>query len=144
MDYDDPDVEELWCNERRGDVVAYLQQQRVPHGQVGEWPAWHVAPYVSVWAIESVANPGWVGWWVIAGDLPTDYISADTIKHPREAIRSVASRWQEAATHMEQGQSVQGFSIGEASDARSLAPLLSSRAQLLQRWVADPTLWSEL
>ena len=83
-DYDDPPVEEQWCEDRRAQVAAYLQREGVEHGQIGEWPAWHVAPYVSIWAIESKKRPDRVGWWVICGDLPTDYVSAAKIKHPRD------------------------------------------------------------
>src|SRR6266446_5228772 len=52
-DYDDPAVEERWCNEQRVNVTNYLSSQKVKHGRIGDWPAWHVAPYVSIWAIES-------------------------------------------------------------------------------------------
>jgi hypothetical protein len=79
-DYDDPEVEERWCEQQRVAVNEYLQSQGVKHGRVGDWPAWHVAPYVSIWAIESVNRPEWIGWWVICGDLPTDYISASDIE----------------------------------------------------------------
>jgi len=143
MDWDDPTVVERWCNERREDVSAYLHQQRVAHGRVGEWPAWHLAPYASVWAIESKSDPGWVGWWVISGDLPTDYVSAQAIKHPREAIRAIAERWSSAAEYMARGQTSPGFSIGSPSDWPALAPQLSSRAKLLQEWAADPELWND-
>jgi hypothetical protein len=69
-DYDDPDVEERWCEEQRTVVADYLRSQKVRHGRIGEWPAWHVAPCASIWAIESLARPEWIGWWVICGDLP--------------------------------------------------------------------------
>jgi hypothetical protein len=59
--YDDPAVEERWCESRRVEVVDYLRREGVGHRRVGEWPAWHVAPYVSVWAVESRTRPGWVG-----------------------------------------------------------------------------------
>ena len=144
MDYDDPKVEEQWCNERRREVSAYLQRQGVAHNQIGEWPAWHVAPYVSVWAIESKANPGWVGWWVISGDLPTDHVSASNIKHPREAVAAFATRWHDIAVHMAQGKPTQDFSIGIPSEWPTLAPLLASRAELLQTWATDADLWSNL
>ncbi len=65
--------EERWCQERRAQVAEYLRREGVRHGRIGEWRAWHVAPYVSVWAIESATLPESVGWWVICGDGPTDY-----------------------------------------------------------------------
>jgi len=88
--FDDPAQEEKWCEERRAEVAAYLKAEGVSHGRIGEWPEWHVAPYASIWAIESAARPEWVGWWVICGDLPTDYVSADTIKHPRDAMLAIS------------------------------------------------------
>lgn len=71
LDYDDPAVDEAWCADQRQVVADYLSSQNVTHGRIGEWPAWHVAPYVSMWAIESLSRPNDIGWWVICGDLPT-------------------------------------------------------------------------
>jgi Domain of unknown function (DUF4826) len=90
-DYDEPAVEERWCREQRANVARYLRSQKVRHGRIGDWPAWHVAPYVSVWAIESVVQPEWIGWWVISGDLPTDYVSSRDVsppQHPRRQFES--------------------------------------------------------
>jgi hypothetical protein len=47
------ETEEKWCFSRLEDVQNYLEREGVKHGRVGEWPAWHLQPYVSVWAIES-------------------------------------------------------------------------------------------
>lgn len=66
------DKEEHWCKAQRLQVIEYLSSQSLLHGEVGEWPAWDVYPYVSIWAVESIKRPGFVGWWAIAGDLPTD------------------------------------------------------------------------
>lgn len=82
-DSDDPDGEEGWCAEQRKIVAHYLRSQQLNHGRVGEWPAWHDAPCVAIWAIESVARPEWIGWWAISGDLPTDYISAADVEPPQ-------------------------------------------------------------
>jgi hypothetical protein len=140
-DYNDPAVEEQWCAERRAEVTAYLQRERVDHGRVGEWPAWHVAPYVSVWAIESKQRPGWVGWWVICGDLPTDYVSAETIKQPRDAVRSIAEEWREQARLIATGESHPDIYIGRPEDRASLAPLLVARASKLLEWADDDSVW---
>jgi hypothetical protein len=144
MDYDDPNDQGRWCSERQAEVAAYLQREGVAHGRIGEWPAWHIAPYASIWAIESKSNPGWVGWWAVCGDLPTDYVSAESIKHPRDAIRAISVRWLSAAESMARGQSLADFSVGSPSDWPVLAPLLSSRATLLQEWADDPEVWNDL
>ena len=143
MDYDDPKIEEQWCSERRGEVGAYLAAERVTHGQIGDGPAWHLAPYVSIWAIESHAEPGAVGWWAICGNLPTDYLSAASIKHPRDALLGFISRWRKAAELMARGESLPGFSIGPPAEWPTLSPLLASRAGLLQDMAADTGLWDE-
>ena len=143
-DYDDPDVEEAWCDERRAEVEAYLEEQAVPHGEVGDWPAWHVAPFVSVWAIESATSPGSIGYWVICGDLPTDHVGRDGNPDPREAVRSIAERWRAAAPALEAGEAAGPIGRGRsAAEQRSLAPLLRSRAELLARWASDDDVWEE-
>lgn len=141
--YDDPAQEEKWCDERRGEVAAYLRNEGVSHGRIGEWPAWHVAPYVSIWAIESAARPEWVGWWVICGDLPTDYVSADTIKHPRDAMRAISKRWLEVSGYMSRGEKHPTVNIGSPDTWPTLGPLLGSRAETLARWANDDSAWDD-
>ena len=140
-DYDDPAVEEKWCADQKAQVAAYLAREGVVHGKVGEWPAWHIAPIASVWAIESKKSPGWVGWWVICGDLPCDYVSADTIKHPREAVRAIAKSWLKQSKLMAKGKTGASVSIGPAEEWASLAPMLNSRASTLLELVNDNEAW---
>jgi Domain of unknown function (DUF4826) len=121
-----------------------MHQRRVEHGRVGEWPAWHVAPYVSIWAIESKKSPDWIGWWVICGDLPTDYISASEIRHPREAMRAIAGEWREQARLMTSGEKPSSIRIGQPEDWASLAPLLETRASMLLQWANDHSLWKDI
>ncbi len=143
QDYDDPTLEEQWCNERRAQVEEYLKRERVTHGRIGEWPAWHVTPYVSIWAIESAKSPDMVGWWVICGDLPTDYVSSKKIKHPRDALRAIAEEWLEISDYMRRGEEHPTSNIGTRKSWYELEPLLKSRAEQLLRWAKDNTLWGE-
>jgi hypothetical protein len=144
--YDDPAVEERWCEEQRTRVSSYLRSEKVKHGCVGEWPAWHVAPYASIWAIESLARPEWIGWWVICGDLPTDYISAADVKppqHPRKAMRVIAQRWLKLVEAWKDGRELEHIWIAGSSSREELAPLLEARARLLMEWADDASLWEE-
>jgi len=141
VDYDDPAVEERWCSERRQEVSAYLVGQGVNHGKVGTWPAWHVAPYVSIWAIESVKVPGSVGWWVICGDLPCDYLSAATVKHPREAMRAFAQQWKNVSKSLQAGAPHPHLTFGPPDQASVLAPGLESRSRTLAEWAEDDRMW---
>jgi hypothetical protein len=145
-DYDDPEVEELWCDHQRRQVAEYLRSQGVEHGRIGDWPAWHVASYVSIWAIESLLRPEWIGWWAISGDLPTDYISAADIEppqHPRKALRAIAERWLNVVGAWDEGREYEGFLIAGGHRNRELAPLLESRAKMFIDWADDDSFWED-
>ena len=143
-DYDDPDIERLWCDDQQFRVTEYLRSQGVQHGRIGDQPAWHVAPHVSIWAIESHIRPEWIGWWAISGDLPTDYISAADIEppqHPRKALRAIAERWLAIVIAWEEGREYEGSQIAGGRHNRELAPLLRSRAKTLMDWTDDDSVW---
>jgi hypothetical protein len=135
--------EETWHGECRIRVADYLKDQGVVHGRIGDAPAWSVPCVMSVWAVESVRAPGWVGWWVLCGDGPTDYVSSKDSLTPREAVRAVAQRWREACAYLARGEAPPHFQLGSSDSRPQLAPLLESRAELLLQWVADDAIWSE-
>jgi hypothetical protein len=132
-------AEEAWVLDRREDVVAYLARLGHPVGEVGDWPAWHLAPYVSIWAIESLSRPGWVGWWAISGDLPTDYCTVEEPRHPRTAVKAFAATWRAAANDLRSDGT-----LGETGLPASLAPLLASRADFLTDLAEDDEIWIDV
>jgi hypothetical protein len=136
---DDSDGE--WVLAQRDTVVAYLAAEGVAHGQVGDWPAWHLSPYVAIWAIESLRTPGWVGWWVISGDLPTDYISSVDARDPRAAMRQFARNWADFAPHLLKGRQPPGTVIGSVADPE-VGDLLQRRSAILQSWADDDEVWA--
>lgn len=145
-DYETLEFENQWCVEQRETVAEYLRFENVAHGRIGDWPAWHLAPYVAVWAIESLARPEWIGWWVISGDLPTDYISAASVEppqHPRKAMRVFAENWLEVVDAWKQGREVENTVIGDPESHEELGPLLEKRALLLLQIVEDSSNWEE-
>lgn len=142
-DWDDANDEE-WCAQNRQIVLEYLACQPQKFGNVGDWPGWYLAPYVSVWVVESIVNPGNIGWWVICGDLPTDYASAKDIFTPREAIETFANRWASLSDLMEKGESHPDMVIGTGANSTELALLLKARAKILAAWAKDDLLWNEI
>lgn len=140
MDIDESS-DESWCDEQRAIVIDYLRREKLNHGDVGGWPAWHVYPYVAVWAIESVRSPGSVGWWAISGDLPTDYTPCGPERQPREGMRDIALRWKQGASMMAKGQTPADWTVGIQDNGAERAPLLASRAELLLSFVSDDELW---
>lgn len=143
-DYDDPRVEEQWCAAMRDQVAHYLTTQQLAHGRIGEWPAWHVVPLASIWAIESRVKPGWVGMWVICGDLPSDYVVADRIGHPRAAMQAFADRWRECAADARAGVGSPGIEIRGIDESPEMIPMLESRAAIFAAWAGDDSMWERL
>lgn len=145
-EFDDAEVEQRWCDEQQKIVADYLRSQKFKHGQIGEWPAWHLFPYVSIWAIKSLKRPERIGWWAICGDLPTDYIyvaDVDPPQHPRKAMRVFADNWLKVVQAWREGREIENTRIGDSSSHGELGPLLESRATLLMEWANDDSLWED-
>jgi hypothetical protein len=136
-------AEEEWVASERAKVVDYLSQQACQHAGVGEWPAFHVDPYLAIWAVQSSKSEGSIGWWAISGDAPTDYMTRGSAYHPREAMRHFGSEWSEICDAMAGGRRRDGYMIGSPDEWPSLEPLLRSRAGMLLRWADDDEIWEE-
>ena len=135
------DQEDAWALEQREVAVRYLSQRDgLEYGELGEWPAWFLAPHIAVWAVESLKRPGWVGWWVVCGDLPTDYCSADDCRHPRLALRRIAERWREALAQTKPGDAT----IGATGLDASLSELLAHRAEVVLNMADDDEVWVDV
>lgn len=141
LDYDDPAVEEVWCSSQRDHVTWYLKKQRLSHGRIGDWPAFHIAPFLSLWAVESLKCPGRIGWWALSGDLPTDYISAANAPTPRQALREFAANWSAWTTAVERGAAPRGISLATPGPLPQLVEATRRRVELLLNLAGDDSLW---
>lgn len=137
----EPTPEETWCAERSADVTACLQRHGIEHGRIGEWPAWHVMPYASAWAVESLHRPEWVGWWVICGDLPSDVLAAHDLPSPRDALRAFGKRWVLHGESLDRGDVPPAWAHEPHAVLPKLAALLKKRGAALQVWADDPAAW---
>lgn len=133
---DDPE-DAAWGAQQRQVVIDYLASQGCEHNGVSLEPRWFVSPYVAVWAVRSKANPDWVGWWAISGDLPTDYMTAAHQSTAGDVLIAFATRGRAAAEHMKSGKQLDGCTVGDPSRSKELAPLLQTRADLLQEFGED-------
>ena len=141
--YDDDAVSDAWCAEMRLEVVQYVKSEDLQVGEIGEWPAWHAAPYVSVWAIESVATPGFIGTWVLCGDLPTDRLDDEPCGHPRVAMAKIAERWKVYVDNVRNGRPNDEMEIESGDDPDEMLEMLLSRAEVLLEWASDDELWDD-
>jgi hypothetical protein len=135
--------EEVWVKQEREKVIDYLSSQHCEHGGVGEWPAFHVDPYIALSAIQSRKAPGRIGWWAISGDLPTDYMSSSCGYHPRDALRYFSAQWLSVAESMRRGEVHPQTKIGTPDQWPTMAPLLERRAGLLRKYADDDSLWED-
>lgn len=137
----EPISEDSWCAERSADVAACLQRQNIEHGRIGEWPAWHVMPYASVWAVESAHRPEWIGWWVVSGDLPSDVLAAHDLATPRDALRAFGKRWLLHGESLDRGDVPPAWAHEPHEGLPKLAALLKRRGAALQVWADDAAAW---
>jgi hypothetical protein len=136
-DYDDPEIEAQWLDEQRARIQEYLNHEGILHGPVASKPAWFLAPYVSIWTVESAKNRYSFAFWAICGDLPTDYLSSDDAGTAREAMGAFAKRWFEVSEYMLRGEKHPTVTIGNAENRRELGDLLRRRAEILKEWTED-------
>jgi hypothetical protein len=140
-DYDDPKIEAEWLAERRQRILGYLEEEGVQHGGVASDPEWFLAPYVSIWIVESKTRPGAIGWWAISGDLPTDYLSGGDAADARIAMSAFARRWREVSSYMLRGERHPTVSIGPPGREREFGDILNRRAGILEDWANDNEMW---
>ena len=84
--------------------------------------------------MRSKANPDRVGWWAVSGDLPTDYMTAARQQSTGDVLIAFADQWQAAAERMKDGEHLDDYVVGVPSQAKELAPLLQTRANLLRKF----------
>ena len=129
--------EAAWVAEQRERIVAYLASQNVDHAGVSLEPRWFLSPYAAVWAVRSRASPDRIGWWAISGDLPTDHLTCTNEQDDADVVLSFSRQWKAAAAQMSAGKQVPGYRIGPPGREKELAPLLLSRAELLEDFAND-------
>jgi len=140
-DLSDAEYED-WVRRERARVEEYLTTQGIPNPGVGPWPAFDVAPYFAIWAVESKKVAGKIGWWAFSGDCPTDYISEDGQCHPRSALRRLLETWREAFPYLKRGEQPPSVRFGKHG-LEKLGDLLERRVGILSKWVADDDLWED-
>ena len=119
-----------WAADQRKVVEHYLQAQGCNHAGVSLEPRWYLLPYLALWAVRSKTNLDSVGWWAISGDVPTDYMTATPeLRTIADVLAAFGAQWSRAAEAMSRGHYA---GIGKRENIAELAPLLRTRAEMLQ------------
>ena len=132
-----------WNTEKRKCVINYLEEQGLESPNVGDWPAFEVAPHFGIWCIESKKQKGKIGWWAFAGDCPIDYVSENGECHPRSALKTLLSKWKSYIPDMKNGNQTPVVNFGDGFNIEELADLLVTRVGILEDWLADDGLWED-
>ena len=130
-----------WNSSMRERAISYLKAQGIDSPQVGDWPAFDVAPEFGIWCVESKKQEGKIGWWVFAGNCPTDYVLEDGQCHPRAALTNLVKQWLNCIPHMKDGRQPPAIKFGDGSNIRELGDLLERRVGIFKDWIADDDLW---
>ena len=131
-----------WVDKQRADVERYLTRHGIINPNVGPWPAFEVAPYFAIWAVESQKTPGKIGWWAFSGDCPTDYVSEDGKCHPRNALKILLNNWSSWVPALKQGKQPSNTRFSD-DNLPILGELLEKRVAILSKWLDDDSLWDD-
>jgi hypothetical protein len=93
----------------------------------------YLPPMVAVWQINAIDKQRY---WVISGDLPTDYIALSAAADARDALRAFSFRWQMNA------QQLIDAGVQEQTTA-DYVNLLIGRAHSLYDLFENDQIWSK-
>jgi hypothetical protein len=120
-----------WTRDAYQKATGFLAQNAIVTDSVSETQSRYLAPYFAIWKIKDTKQ-NW--YWVLSGDLPTDFMPEASAESPRDALRVFSFRWQLKAENLRRLEKPQ------ASDTE-LADLLVNRATVLYDAFEDDRLW---
>jgi hypothetical protein len=139
--------EKAWIESARPELVSYIKRSVEECGDIGRVPAFHIAPIIAVWAVESKKHPGMVGFWAFSGDIPGDVITRDWLDkkdNPRKALNRMITIWKGYLPHLEIGDSPPGINMGiDGKQRKDMAGLLGKRIEIFSEMVNDDSIWDD-
>ncbi|MEI6860141.1 MAG: DUF4826 family protein [Shewanella sp.] len=123
-----------WIREHFQKASRFLAEKGIIPSKVIADDCRYLAPYVAVWKMES-KQPKKQTFWVMSGDLPSDYVDVKVAATAREALRHFSMMWQLKAENLQKSGATR-----ERTQAK-FAELLVSRAESLYHICNDEKLW---
>jgi hypothetical protein len=126
-----PEQRTEWVRDQFRNANKHLAENGVLFESVITEESRYLAPYVAIWKIKSVDGKYF---WVIAGDLPSDFVLYENAGSAREVIKYFSMSWQmkaERILHMPNADQTQ----------LDFAKLLIERADGLYDIQKDDGLW---
>ncbi len=94
-------LRQAWVREQFQKANKFLAEKGVIPSKVVPAESRYLAPYVAMWKIES-KQPSHKTYWVMSGDLPSDYVDVSVAATAREALRHFSLTWQLKAENLVQ------------------------------------------
>ena len=122
-----------WVREQFQKANKFLAENGVLFDTVITEESRYLMPYLAVWKIRAMDGKLY---WVISGDLPTDYTSIDNAKDAQEVLRHFAMHWQLKAENLINAE-------GADENQKAFGELLVNRAESLFAMQNTPNLWAQ-
>ena len=121
-----------WVREQFQKANKFLAENGVLFDSVITEESRYLMPYLAVWKIRAMDSKRY---WVISGDLPSDYTSVDNAKDAKDVLRHFAMHWQLKAENLINAE-------GADDTQKAFGALLINRAESLFAMQNAPDLWN--
>ncbi|MDG1750140.1 MAG: DUF4826 family protein [Thalassotalea sp.] len=118
-----------WLRDKYQVATKFLADKGLVTVSVSDADSRYIIPIMSVWKLNLIDK---TSVWVIAGDLPTDYIEENVAKDAREAVRHFSYKWQMQADQLLQAPS---------NEQHEFANILINRAENLYNIFTKDEIW---
>jgi hypothetical protein len=130
-----------WAKDRLARAVNEVMASGIFDGAVAEArPEWTLPNKIVIGRIRD-AGSGSQEYWVIAGELPTDCVSAELCATPREAARHFALKWQIGAEQLLDPESRKAQGLNQDRDWEVASEELAGIAESLYQVVEADKVW---
>ncbi|MGL5392004.1 MAG: DUF4826 family protein [Shewanella sp.] len=124
-----------WVRTQFQKANRFLAEKGVIPSKVLADESRYLVPYLAIWKMEA-KRPSSKTYWVMSGDLPSDFVDVKVAKTARDALRHFSMMWQMQAENL-----IRSGAVRDATQAK-FAQLLVSRAESLYRMHNDDKLWN--
>ncbi|QSX28647.1 DUF4826 family protein [Shewanella cyperi] len=124
-----------WVRAHFQKANRFLAEKGILPGKVLVDECRYLAPYVAVWKMEA-QKPAKQTFWVMSGDLPSDYVDVNVAETARDALRHFSMMWQLKAENL-----IQSGAVKDPTQAQ-FAKILITKAESLFQIHMDDKLWA--
>ena len=130
-----------WAQDRLAKAVDEITKSGIfDSATVEARPEWTLPNSIVIGRVRE-SGRGNREFWVIAGELPTDCISAELCATPREAARHFALKWQLGAEHLRDPELRKAQGLNQERDWEPASDELASVAESLYEVVEADKVW---